>query len=96
MSLVEAAMLIGGALLALAGLMALGNVRRLFVDARSASRRALRTTAHVVELTEVPATGPDAGAPTWHPVVRFEDQDGHEHTVQVRYGTGPSKWGGLR
>ncbi len=92
MGLVETSMLVVGAVLALGGLMALANVRGLFVDARKASRHAVRTTAHVVDLTEVAATGPDAGTSTWHPVVTFKDQDGNEHTVQVRYGTGPSKW----
>ena len=92
MTLMEAAMLIGGVLLVLLGLIAIANLPKLYIDAKNANRQALRTTGHVIGLTEVPATGPDAGAPTWHPVVRFEEQDGHEHTFQARYGTAPSKW----
>ena len=91
MTLMEAAMLIGGALLDLLGFMAMANLPKLYIDARRDDREALRTIGHVVELTEEPATG-DARGPTWHPVVRFEDRDGHEHTFQARYGTAPSKW----
>ena len=90
--MMEAAMLLGGALLVLLGLIAMANLPKLYIDAKKANRQALRTIGHVVRLTEVPATGPDAGAPTWHPVVRFQDEDGHEHTFQARYGTTPSKW----
>ena len=92
MTLMEAAMLIGGALLALLGFLAMANIPKLYIDARSDNRQALRAIGQVIELTEEAATGSDAGGPTWHPVVRFEDQDGHEHTFQARYGTAPSKW----
>ena len=92
MTLMEVAMLVGGALIALLGFIAMANIPKLYIDARKADRQALRAIGQVIELTKEPATGPDAGGPTWHPVVRFEDRDGHEHTFQAGYGTAPSKW----
>lgn len=92
MTWMEAAMLMSGALFVVLGLMALVNVPKVYVEARNSSRQALRATGEVIRLTEEPATGPDAVGPTLHPVVRFEDQHGREHTFQARYGSIGSKW----
>lgn len=89
--LVSAALLIGGSVLVLLGLWSFSMLPRTFLDARRDAAEARRATARVIELTEEPARGEDS-LPTWHPVIRFEDEHGHEHTVQARFGTAPSKW----
>lgn len=91
MTLIEIVMLVGGGLLVLLGLIAIANLPKVFLEARNDDRKATHTTGRVIELIEEPASGPDTN-PTWHPVVKFEDRDGREHTFRARYGTFHSRW----
>ncbi len=83
---------LGGVALFVLGLWSLASVPKVIAEVRKDNRSAARTTGRVIDLVEEPATGPDAGAPTWHPVVRFEALDGQEYTFHARYGTTPAKW----
>lgn len=90
--LTEVLVWVGGVALFVLGLWSLASVPKVIAEARRDYRSAARTTGRVVDLVEEPATGPDAGAPTWHPVVKFEALDGQEYTFHARYGTTPAKW----
>lgn len=88
----EVGMLVAGALLSVLGLVTLVNLPKEFLDARREDREATRATGHVIELVEEPpGPGGDSDS-SWHPVVRFEDEDGREHVFESRFGTIHTRW----